>query len=319
MRRILPFLAVAALFSCEKAELPKPLSGAPSANTVSLTMGSDYANQLFFDLSSASIVSQNNREIWDLAFASGENNRMIALNSSKFMALSKTNETDLANVSAGTVVTWIYDNQKGMADSMAFSNWELNKVYIIDRGTTTLGTQIGKVKIRVTNFSATSYTIEWAPLAATTFSNNTIQKNSDYNFAFFSFEGQGQVVSVEPEKDKWDLEFTSYTYIYPDGVPYLVTGVLSNRNLVKVEETPLTYDAIDYTSAHATDFSDDLDIIGYDWKIYDFDLSTYLVQFDKNYIIKAVDGRYYKLRFLDFYDVSGSKGTPSFELQELVP
>jgi len=319
MKRIIPFVIALVLISCEKAELPKPYSGEPSANMISVTMGSDYANQLFFELSSGTVVSQNNRQIWDLAFQSGENGRMIALNSSKFMAISKTNETDLAAVTASTATEWIYDDEKGYEDSMALYEWELNKVYIVDRGITTTGTQIGKMKFQVTAFSPTSYTIQWGALSATTFLTSTITKNSAYNFSFFSFEGQGSTVSVEPHKDKWDLVFTSYTYIYPDGVPYLVTGVLSNRNLTKIEQTDLSFDNVDYAYASTAAFSDDLDIIGYDWKFYDFDLATYIIQFDKVYVIRSVGGRYYKLRFLDFYDMGGSKGTPSFELQEIVP
>jgi len=32
-----------------------------------------------------------------------------------------------------------------------------------------------------------------------------------------------------------------------------------------------------------------------------------------------VNGRYYKLRFVDYYDENGVKGAPKFELQELIP
>ena len=319
MKFILSLLVIAVLFSCEKAELPKPFSAGPSANTVSVTMGSDYSNQLFFNLESGSVVSHNNREIWDLAFQSGENGRMIALNSAKFMAIGKTAETDLNAVNTGTAVDWIYDNQKGMEDSMALYEWELNRVYIVDRGTNLSGTQIGKMKFRVTAFSAASYTIEWGGLAETTFTTSEIEKNNAFNFTFFSFNGGGETVYVEPQKDAWDLCFTSYTYIYPDGMPYLVTGVLSNRNLTKVAEVTASFDEVDYNYATSLSFSDDLDIIGFDWKFYDFDLAVYSVLFDKIYVMKSVQGRFYKLRFLDFYDETGSKGTPSFELQEIVP
>jgi hypothetical protein len=316
-KSIVGLLVVFALLSCEKAELPKPASGT-FANTVQVSMGSDYANQLFFSLASNTIVSQNNREIWDLGFACGANGRHIILNSSKFMAMSKTTFTDLADVTAATPVTWLYDNQAGKEDSSAFFNWELNKVYIIDKGTTVAGQQIGKLKMQVTDQTETSYTIRWgATLAATTFQTATIQKSDQHNFSFFSF-ATAQTVAIEPEKDQWDLCFSSYTYNFVE-TPYLVTGVMTNRNLVRAAESELAFEDIDYAYASTLAYSPDIDVIGYDWKFYDFDLSTYIIQFDKVYVIRSVDGLYYKIRFLDFYDAMGAKGAPTFELQEIVP
>ena len=35
---------------------------------------------------------------------------------------------------------------------------------------------------------------------------------------------------------------------------------------------------------------------------------------DKKYVIKLLDGNYYKMRFLDFYSEEGDKGYPSFEI-----
>ncbi len=318
------FFPVASLFilvvvACEKAELPKPLSGLSSTNTVQVNMGSDYSNQLFLELATASIVSQNNREIWDLGFENGINGRHIILNSSKFMAMSKTNSEDLATVSSQTAVTWLYDNQSGKKDSSSFYNWELNKVYIIDKGISVTGQQLGKIKMQIIAFTETSYTIRWgATLNATLIETTTINKSTMYNFTFFSFLS-GETVVIEPEKDSWDLCFTSYTNNFSDGTPYLVTGVLSNRNLTRVAESLLPFEAVDFTYASTLNYSTDIDIIGYDWKTFDFDQSLYIIQFDKVYIIQSVQGLYYKLRFLDFYDDLGTKGAPTFELYAIIP
>lgn len=319
MKRFLLFLTVLiSLFSCEKEELPKPLTASPSANTVQVSMGSDYANQLFFELSSGTIVAQNNREEWDLGFECGSEGRHIVLNSSKFMAMSATDSYDLAAVNTQTSTTWKYDNAAGKEDSSAFYNWELNRVYIIDRGNTLTGQPIGKVKMQVTAYSETSYTIRWATIDALDFATVTMEKDDDYNFIFLSFT-TGNSVDIEPPKTAWDLCFTSYTYVFHDGTPYLVTGVLTNRTLTRAIRSNLDFTSVNYTYASSLMYSTDLNVIGYDWKTYDFDLGTYIIQFDHVYVLKSVEGRYYKLRFLDFYDQSGNKGAPSFELQELVP
>ncbi len=317
--KVFLLLGLSVHFGCEKDELPKPFSGGPSVNTVQVNMGSDYANQLFFGLSSATIISQNNREIWDLGFSCAAGSRHIILNSSKYMALSVTNETDLSAVSSSTPVEWIYDDPAGALDSLAFRDWELNKVYILDRGVSITGQQIGKMKLQITAMDETGYTIQWAGTLNSQASQTAfIPRNGDYNFAFFSFN-TNQTVNVEPPKNEWDLCFSSYTYVYDDGTPYLVTGVLSNRNLTRVIESELAFDEIDFTYAETATYTADIDIIGYDWKFYDFDLATYVIQYDKVYVIKSVEGLYYKLRFLDFYDQNGNKGAPGFELQEIVP
>ncbi len=320
MKRIVLLTAVAALFACEKKELPKPFTGNGSANTISVSMGSDYANQLFFQLSSETVIAQNERSIWDLAFESGADGREIMLNSAKYMAVSITNETSLSSVNGTTPVTWLYDNSKGMPDSLALHDWELNKVYILDRGQSTTGAALGKIKFHVTALTENDYTIEWGTLSSSTFTTSVIAKQHTHNASFFSFNNGGATVSIEPPKDQWDLCFTSYTYYFvEEETPYLVTGVLSNRNLVRIYETNAAFESIDYAFASTLAFTEDLDVIGYDWKFYDFGLETYIIDSEKIYVVRSVENRYYKLRFLDFYDVNGAKGTPSFELEEIVP
>ena len=57
-------------------------------------------------------------------------------------------------------------------------------------------------------------------------------------------------------------------------------------------------------------------IIGFDWKYYDFNLG-YIIYPDRYYLLKDEDGFYFKIRFIDFYDPSGNKGTATFEYQRL--
>ena len=36
-----------------------------------------------------------------------------------------------------------------------------------------------------------------------------------------------------------------------------------------------------------------------------------------NFVIRDFEGKYYKMRFIDFYNSQGLKGYPKFELEEL--
>jgi len=82
-----------------------------------------------------------------------------------------------------------------------------------------------------------------------------------------------------------------------------------------VEAIP--FDEINYENAADFAFSTDINTIGYDWKSYNFDLSQFTIVENLSYVITTNDGIYFKLRFIDFYNDSGEKGAPKFELQDL--
>jgi hypothetical protein len=121
-------------------------------------------------------------------------------------------------------------------------------------------------------------------------------------------------------KEEWDIQFTQYTHIFEGNppTPYLVSGALSNRYMVDVAEVfDKDFSEITLEDATIYPFSKDINTIGYDWKEYSFNSGGYSIFSDKNYLIKTAEGKYYKFHFIDFYDASGNKGTPTFEFQEL--
>jgi hypothetical protein len=136
-----------------------------------------------------------------------------------------------------------------------------------------------------------------------------------------SLNGTGSIVSIEPPKEEWDLIFTQFTNIFYDEdppLPYLVTGCIINRNVVEVCQVyDKDFEAITIEDIDKCPFSKNINTIGYDWKIYDFDTGQYKVYSNQNYIIKSTEDKYYKLHFIDYYDQQGNKGTPTFEFQEL--
>ena len=74
------------IVSCKKEELPVTKHDAGNVITSSVDLGDTYKWQIYFNLESNSIVSQNIKTIWDLGFENGENGSKIVLNSSKFEA-----------------------------------------------------------------------------------------------------------------------------------------------------------------------------------------------------------------------------------------
>lgn len=319
MKKVLLIALIPILGACFKKEIPveKPVTG---ATTSQVELGGNYANQIYYDLETNSILRQNNREVWDLAFEAGDNGFHILLNESRVMAAALSNETDITALTSDTGLNYTWDFHTGNLDSTAMGDWQsLGKVYAIDLGTDLSGANLGKKKLKVVSVNNTEYQIQFADLNSSSIQTFTIPKSSTAGFTYFSMTGGGALKDIEPDKETWDLVFTAYCHVFDIHTPYSVVGVLSNRYGVKVQEVSVPFDEMKYPDIVESAFEDRINVIGYDWKTYNFDNGTYVVSSNRTFVVKTVLGRYYKLRFVDYYDQNGVKGAPKFELQELIP
>ena len=319
MTRIYYILIAMAIISCEKEEKPVRKHVPGDSITNSFEMGSDYRKQAFYDLKTNTFVSENLKESWDLGFENGVNGNHIILNSSNFMGAARVENVSFNNVIDTDGLTWQWDASSGNLDSTAFDSLELgNIVYVIDNGLDLQGVSKGFCKLMLTSITTTSYSFKVANLDGSLEEDITILKDNNLNFIGYSLNNR-VVVDVEPPKTEWDLMFSQYVHYFDlQDEAYLVTGILTNRYEVQVAEVfDKDYEAITNEDITSLNFSSNIDIIGYDWKEFDFSSGAYIVYSDKNYIIKSTEGIYYKLHFIDFYNKQGDKGTPVFEVQEL--
>nr|WP_294860672.1 HmuY family protein [uncultured Fluviicola sp.] len=319
MKKVFVITLIPILGACFKKEIPvqKPVTG---ATTMQIELGGNYANQIYYDLETNSILRQNNREVWDLAFEAGENGFHILLNESRIMAAALSDETDITALTSDAGLTYTWDFHTGNLDSTAIGDWQsLGKVYAIDLGTGLSGTNLGKKKLKVVSVNSTEYQIQFADLSSSTIQSFTVPKSTTAGFTYFSMTGSGALKDIEPNKETWDLVFTAYCHVFDSHTPYSVVGVLSNRYGVKVQEVSVPFAELKHSDIVESAFENRINVIGYDWKTYNFDNGTYVVNSNRTFVVKTVLGRYYKLRFVDYYDVNGVKGAPKFELQELIP
>jgi hypothetical protein len=315
------FILLSLIFiACEKEELPVKPFDRGNAITTTVNMDPTYKYQIFYKLSSDSIISINLKTNWDIAFDCSEENHLM-LNASKSMFVRKMDTHDFSLVSdtSGFRNNRTWDRSNGNMDSTAFGTLENNSaVYIIDRGYNEMSIHLGFKKLQIVNISNNSYTIRYANLNGSEEQTVSIEKNPDHNFLAFSFN-TNTTVQVEPKKTEYDLQFTQYTYtFYNPYQPYAVTGVLHNRSGITVaieKDKPfaeiLLQDTIHYQ------FSSNQDAIGYDWKEFNLNTNKFTVNPNIIYIIKDQQGFYYKLHFIDFYNEGGLKGNPKFEFQKL--
>lgn len=325
-------LATILLSSCEKEEsalAPLPYTPKPGIQTGLVNIESDYSKQVFFDLSNGTIVSENQTHDWELGLATQGDELKIILNESLVMQAGDAGAVSFSSVTSKADAELIYDYPHLHPDSIAIKGWVdlssgipvlTNHVYVIDLGKDPAGNQRGYRKMMVTGVDNTQYTLKVAQMDGSNEVTKTVLRNADYDYAYLKIKDGIEEVTIAPEIQNWDLVFGRYMHIFhqDDGsiLPYAVTGALMNNYTTTAYYDTTTFDSIDITLAESRTFTDQRDLIGYDWKLYDFD-KGYIINDDRVYLIKDNDGIYYKLRFLGFLSSTGEKGTITFEYQQL--
>ena len=292
------------------------------STTIPLT--SNYQNQIFFNIKNNNFVAENLKSEWDLAFETGDEGFHITINSSTFSQISSVSNINFEDVNSVNNLNWQWDNPSGNIDSTAIGDYRATpeRVWIIDRGLTINGSSRGFKKFIIENVNEEYYSIRYANLDNSEDTTVNVYKNNNYHFTQFSFNTNTQI-QIEPDMYSWDLLFSQYTHLYKNNteVPaYLVTGVLTNHlsNIQVAVDSSLNYNDITLNDANTyTNFSNKKNIIGYNWKYFDFVTQTYTVKTYITYIIKNSSSEYYKMRFIDFYNDVGEKGFPKIEIQKL--
>ncbi len=317
--------------SCEKEEQAIEKKIKPGDELISsVFLGSDYKYQIFYDLENKTEVARNLTTDWDLGFECGNEGYHVKLNSSRGLKVWATGTTLFSAVETTAGAKWSWDNPNGFLDSTAIGKWgEKNgndiisnkQVFVLDLGYDSEGDSKGYKKMQIIGLVNNEYTVKIADLSGANEISKVIKKDNDYNFIFFSIDGIGKLVTIEPPKEDWDLVFTKYTHtFYVDNLAqsYVVTGVLINSYFTSVHyDSFFGFENTDLEIAQGLDYTTAQNTIGYDWKTYDYDAGGYIMHPEKNYIIKNSVGNHYKFHIVDFYSESGQKGNIVFECERL--
>lgn len=306
-------------------------------------------NQVYVDLSSGKMINVA-RNSWDLGFYSGSDFRVV-LNGSVKMAAKKLTSTNIDEVQAadetmiiaqGTGFSNQVDDSAGDITKTAIAAISAtdseNKVYLLYLGNKPAATApaLGKEgavggetrgwkKIRVLR-SGSDYKVQYADIAATTHEEVVISKNSAYNFTFLSLIDK-KVVNVEPQKNQWDLNFTTFVNVIPNGattVPYFypdyVTSNLNgNAKVYQVLTSAFTYDAFTLANVDNAKFTADQRNIGSNWRstsVVGSDgnpVTQFVLKTDRFFVVKDPAGNVYKLKFTGGAKADLERGHPTFQ------
>lgn len=313
-----------------------------------VTGGPNQENQVYVDLSSGMMTSVP-RVSWDLGFYAGEEFR-VALNSSVKMSIKALETTNIDDVQVADQDMFIVqgsgsvdqiDAPEGLISGTAISaisdNNDNNKVYLLNLGSNPAtvapalgsdgsgtGTHRGWKKVRILK-SGNDYKVQYADLDATTHQEVIITKNAAFNFTFFSFT-TNNTVNVEPQKNQWDINFTTFTNIVNMGTlsPYhyadfVLTNLKGGAKAYQVLTSEVTFDAFATANVDNAKFTDDQRNIGSNWRGTSVTgpngtpVSQFVLKTDRFYVIKDVAGNVYKLKFTGGMNETGERGYPQFQ------
>ena len=294
--------------------------------------GASAINTVFVDFSNNAQTSVA-RTSWDLGFSAGDAFRVI-INNTSGASVRQLNKTDLAQVTSKDIVAdsltvgqalgsfKLYDDVTGDITKTAIAEISAtdvdNKVYIINRvgGTGATPVVADLMKIRVLR-KGTGYTLLYAKIDETTFKTLDVTKDAAYSFNYVSLDKGA--VSVEPAKDKWDIQWTwslYYTSLGAGNVPYAFSDLVftNHRAGVQVAEvltSAVTYDAYAESNIATTTFKGERNVIASNWRVTQ---GTVGVRTDRFYVIKDAAGNVYKLKFLNFHAADGGvRGYPNID------
>lgn len=308
------------LSGCRKDELPVTPPDLGEITTTAIDLSPTYDKIIYFDLGTNSNKGEQEKTNWDLGFSCGTDTPYIVLNGAKVMqALEVTDKTFEEITTHNSPNPYRAEHPTGRMDSLAIRN---GTIYILDRGYNSSGSHQGYFKMQILEHNSVHFKGKFANINGSNEQTVTIEKDPAYNFVYMKWNPSGTISTptIEPKKEEWDLVFTQYSEIFhsPEYMPYSVVGCLTNTfNTLAIRVTEKTFEEIDLGYAESLTLSNDRDEIGYDWKTFLYDQNVYQIHYEKVYVVKDNEGYYYKLRFIDFYNQIGEKGTPTFEFQRL--
>ncbi len=294
-----------------------------------LSLGEDYTTEVFYNLENKESHISQLRD-WDLAFSNINGMPFLKLNTGNGWTAYKSNNDNMydpINMGSISFLEWAIDNPEGDCGDMAFGDFYnvediLHKVFLLRKDN--FNGTYSYFKMSLLDINLESCIIDFMPVDAQQAQHLELRLPQDYTPSFYYLSIKGDKLNIadndiEPKTNNWDINFTRYArYFEEDNLNYIVTGVLLNPKKTKVYvDSVSSFEDITIDDISAQNLSTNLEGIGYNWKSIDNSFEEYTVNKHYNYIIETMEGNFYKLRFLGFYNANHQKGNPSFEFKRL--
>lgn len=282
----------------------------------SVQMGPSYANDIYYSFEDG-VVASVSRTNWDIGFHTSVWSASIITNGGAGVNLYTYPNADTAgwatvDTTGMTGWTVMYDNEDSWEEGAFTRNaaghpdygWGKynpishdvvgDSIYIIS----TLGGTYKKIWIVRKNSSNNKYFLRQANLDGSDDHTVELEINpyQNVNFIYYNLSTDS-FVEREPDTATWDLQFTKYIAIQPNGDPYPVVGVLNNFEVYANEFYPVGPDFTDYASMP---FDSTKSPVGWEWKTFDMGTFSWTVADSTAFFVHTRKDDVYKLVFTKF-------------------
>lgn len=295
----------------------------------SVDMGPSYANDIYYSFENGEVASVS-RTNWDIAFqtiqfsatilTNGANGQGFDVPFTSLYAYPKADTTGWTSVDTVGLSTWpiLFNNEEYWEDG-AFNRTGLNHpdygwgkynpvnhdvigdslfIIILPDGTAKKIWIVRKYSLQ------NIYHFRYANLDGSDEHDVQLDCN-DYtskNFIYYNLT-TNEVVDREPDTASWDILFTKYVAIQPNGDPYGVTGVLDNFNVYANKFQGVEPGFMDWTSQPMDSTRSP---IGWDWKTFDFS-TGWMIEDSLAFFVHTYHFDIYKLVFTGFTGSASGK------------
>lgn len=322
-KKVLFVLLSVLVLSCEKE---KDDDNKTQTIIDSISLGTDYINDIFYSLENGEVKSVANTS-WDIAFSTVLMNATVLINEGAGIKLYFHPETDTTmwnEIDTTGIYGWqeLYNSDSTWLTGAfnygtnLYNEWGWGYYGGPSTNHNVIGTRMfiikladgstRKIFIYLKDGSTNRYHFKFADFDNNINTYDSVQV-SNYitkNFIYYSL-ADNKVVDREPDANSWDLLFTRY---YDEQSIHIVTGILSNNNLKVAEVRGISPELTDTT---LSGFSDNISVIGSDWKTYDWMTDSFSLVNDLTYFVKTTSGKVFKLIFIS--NEGRSSGKIKFE------
>ena len=292
-------------------------------STDSVTMGPSYANDIYYSFEDG-VVASPARNTWDIGFRTTVWTASIITNGAFSVYLYTYPKADTAgwnSVDTSGIASWpvLYDDETdweyGAFNRNGFGHPDYgwgkynpinhdvvgDSIYILK----TLSGSYYKLWILRKNSIENTYYLRYADLDGGNQKEVTLDINPyrSKNFVYYNLDNS-ELIDREPDSASWDVLFTKYMGLQPNGTYYPVVGVLNNVKAYAQEFYPVSPDFIDWT---ITSLDSTKSPIGWEWKSFDMNTMTWSVADSTAFFVQTWDRDIYKLVFTKFGGSSSGK------------
>jgi hypothetical protein len=282
----------------------------------SIAMGAGYANDVYYSFEDG-VVATPPRTNWDIGFHTTVWTASIITNGAAGVNLytyPNSDTTGWNSVDTTGLGTWpvLYDSENDWEEGAFNRNqsghpdygWGKynpithdvvgDSIYILKA----LDGSFRKLWILRKNSGANKYFVRHANLDGTDDQVDELDINpyQNVNFIYFNIS-TGSFIEREPDTASWDIQFTKYMAIQPDGTPYPVVGVLDNFKVYANEFYPVGPDFVDWMSMPLDSTKSP---VGWEWKTFDMGTFTWTVADSTAFFVQTRKNNIYKLVFTKF-------------------